>query len=131
MLKGNKSILKIIKPLDFLIFAICVFTIVFSVLLVFENNNTTPQVIIDTPEGSYIYALNSNQNLSFDGPLGATKITIKNNEAFFTDSPCTNKTCLFFHPARKNGDWIACLPNQIFLRIEGKDTTPGFDALSH
>ncbi|OJF76334.1 MAG: hypothetical protein BKP49_07625 [Treponema sp. CETP13] len=123
----------IIKPLDIVIFFLAVVIAIFSIFRLTQNNNKSPLAYIDTPNGSYVYSLDSDRSLEFSGPLGITKITIKNGEAFFTDSPCQNKICIMSNPAKQNGDWIACLPNRIFLRIEGTDnseSTSGLDAIS-
>ena len=122
-----------IKPLDIGIFLIAVVIAIFSIFRLTQNNGKAPVAYIDTPEGSYVYSLDTDRSLEFSGPLGITYVTIKDGEAFFTDSPCPNKTCLFIPPAKENGDWIACLPNRIFLRIEGADnseSTSELDAIS-
>jgi len=113
----------IIKPLDIIVILIAIIITAFSIFHLTQNNNSNLKVYIDTPNGTYIYNLDTDKDLEFTGPLGITYITIKNNKAFFTDSPCANKICIHTAAAQKNGDWIACLPNRIFLRIEGKNNT--------
>lgn len=123
----------IIKPLDIVLFLLALTITIFSIMYLTKDKGDSPQAIIDTPNGSYIYNLDTDRELKFEGPLGFTYITIKDGEAYFTDSPCANKICIHTDPASKNGDWIACLPNRIFLRIEekeGSEEATGFDAIS-
>jgi hypothetical protein len=123
----------IIKPLDIIIFLLAVTITIFSIVHLTQNKNESLKVYIDTPNGNYVYDLDTDRDLEFIGPLGTTYVSIHAKEAIFTDSPCPNKTCLYSPPAKKNGDWIACLPNRIFLRVEGKElpeNTSSFDAIS-
>ncbi len=110
-----------IKKVDILLIILCVGLSIGALFFAFKGNSGTPSLVVATPSGEYIYKLNKNQDLSFFGPLGVTHIHIEEGKVTFTDSPCDNKTCVIAAPISKNGDWTACLPNQIFARIEGKE----------
>lgn len=77
-------------------------------------------VVVSSGGQEWIYPLSENRELSVDGTLGTTRISILDGQAFFLESPCSNKTCLSSAHAHRAGDWIACLPNGVFLRVEGR-----------
>ena len=66
--------------------------------------------------------------LSVAGVLGDSHIEIKQAEARFVDSPCSNKLCVLHGALRHTGETTACLPNQVSLRILGRD--PRYDAIN-
>ena len=76
--------------------------------------------------GFFLYsgrtAIDEARTVSIPGVLGNTLVKIEDGMAFILDSPCPNKTCISAAPLRKSGDWNACLPNKVFLHIEGNDT---------
>ena len=76
-------------------------------------------LVITSPDGEYMYPLGTDAEYSVAGRIGASRIAVKDGKAFFVDSPCPNKTCVQSAPLSTNGAWAACLPNDIFIRIEG------------
>jgi len=40
------------------------------------------------------------------------------------DSPCRDKICVLGGWISHSGEWLACLPNSVFVRVEGADTGP-------
>ena len=80
-----------------------------------------------TPEGRFLYPLNRNAELDFEGGIGHTKVAIKDGQAWVTESACDNKNCIFMGKLSRPGDFAACLPNAVILTVEG----PGeeFDAI--
>lgn len=75
-------------------------------------------LVIDSPGGQYVYALDTDATYEVEGRLGISTIRVSGGRAFFTDSPCPNKTCVQSSPVSQNGEWSACLPNDIFIRVE-------------
>lgn len=82
---------------------------------------------IKSSQGEWYYPLDQDQNLEMEGPLGTTHIHIEDGQASIIDSPCQNKTCLRRNHLDSSGDWTACLPNQIFLTIEGESQEGDLD----
>jgi hypothetical protein len=70
-------------------------------------------------EGSWVYSLDGNQTLVLHGPAGKTLVELKDGAVRVRESDCRDKLCVNFGPARHGGDWIACLPNRVFIRVEG------------
>ena len=113
---------KLFKPLDYLILLISIVICILSIIYAFSNRGGTPHVIITTPQGEFMYQLDTDQVLEFEGHIGISQIEIVNGTARFLHSPCSNKTCVASMPISHNGEWSACLPNGIFMRIEGQST---------
>lgn len=72
--------------------------------------------------------LAEDRQLAVAGVLGDSHIVIKHAEARFVDSPCSNKLCVLHGWLQHAGETTACLPNQVSLRIIGRD--PRYDAIN-
>lgn len=87
-------------------------------------------LIIQAAGRDYVYPLSVDTIISIPGSMGITIIEIKNNAARFVEAPCRNKTCISSGWLRSTGGWSACLPNTVFLRIEGsKQADDTIDAI--
>ncbi|MDQ6992181.1 MAG: NusG domain II-containing protein [Mariprofundus sp.] len=63
------------------------------------------------------------------GKLGISEITIDQQGARITSSPCITQQCVLSGAHRHSGDMIACVPNQILVTIRGRSDTQ-FDAIA-
>lgn len=68
----------------------------------------------------WIYPLSKELELDIPGPLGLTHVHIRDGTAFVESSPCRDKICIHMGRISRNGEWVACLPNRVFLRVQGK-----------
>jgi hypothetical protein len=117
MNKNNK-----IKLVDILLILLFLATIIyFSINIFIGNNGKTKQLVIESGDNLWYYQLDKNKEVKIQGILGESTIKIEDGFVSFEDSPCPNKLCVLSNSICKNGDWIACLPNGVFVRIEGKD----------
>jgi hypothetical protein len=89
-----------------------------------------PEVVIDAAGDRWIYPLGEDRQVTVTGPLGAEVITIRGGQAYVESSPCPNKLCVLQGRISRPGQWIACLPNRVFISIEGK-TDGDLDATSY
>ena len=55
------------------------------------------------------------------GPLGKAVIVVGDGRARLENAPCPLKICEAMGPVEKAGDVIICLPNRIYIRVEGKE----------
>jgi hypothetical protein len=129
-LKNKENILQKtgLKTGDFIITIISIAAVIFSINFIRQTGKGNPELVIDTPEGQYVYPLTKDRTVTIPGKIGDSVIQIKNGTACFLDSPCPNKLCVKSAPISKDSDWIACLPNQIFIRIERPGTSKQTDA---
>lgn len=73
--------------------------------------------------------MKADRRLQVQGPLGEELIQIANRQVFVVSSPCPNKICILQGKISRPGQWIACLPNKVFIRIEAGDSAAA-DAVS-
>ncbi len=83
----------------------------------YSGSGIAESVSIEAAGETYIYMLNTDRTIEVEGPLGITKIIILESEVFVEDSPCRDKLCVQASPLNKSGEWNACLPNKVFIRI--------------
>lgn len=122
---------KNIKPLDYLFIFIFLLCVIGSFFWAFQGKSVSPKLLVETPHEKWIYDLQLDGFYEFSGIIGKTGVVIENGEARVIDSCCPNKTCLASTPISKVGEWIACLPNKIILRIEGNiNEKKDFDIIS-
>ncbi len=88
---------------------------------VYGGREAPGQLVVEAPGGSWIYPLDQDREIEVSGPLGLTIVHIYEGKAHIEASPCPNKTCVASPPIGRKGEWTACLPNRVFIRIEGEE----------
>lgn len=121
--------LKLFDIVFVLIFLIVIFVSFFN--LFSKKNEKAAELFVQTPSEKFIYSLSKEGIYKFKGLLGESSIQVENGKAKFIDSPCENKNCIQSGEISTHGQWTACLPNGIFINIEGKSKESGFDAVSN
>lgn len=120
-----------LKPFDLVILMMAIGLTALSAWLVYgpaAGANTARQVIIEGSDQTWVYPLKSEETIQVTGPLGITIVEIHDGHAHIEQSPCKNQTCVSSGSISRPGDWIACLPNSVFVRIEGSEQEGGVDA---
>lgn len=108
-----------LRFLDYFIFASIITVSLWAGFFLYTGENHAQRLVIETPSGKWIYPLTETRTVVVPGAIGNTTIRIENNTAFISDSPCPNKTCVNAAALKNVGDWNACMPNRVFLHIEG------------
>jgi hypothetical protein len=85
-------------------------------------------LVITSGDDEWIYQLTQDRAIEVPGLIGVSVVGIHDGAAHIDDSPCANKTCVAAQAIRRPGEWAACLPNGVFIRIEGEDNQDEFDA---
>ena len=85
----------------------------------YAGGGQNPNVVIEASGQRWIYPLGEDRQLTVPGPLGEEIIEIRGGEAFVQSSPCPDKICIQQGRISKPGQWIACLPNKVFIRVSG------------
>jgi hypothetical protein len=65
------------------------------------------------------YDLNNERVLDVGGPLGATRVIIRDGNVWVEDSPCREKICIKMGKIKRVGEQVVCLPNRVFIELEG------------
>lgn len=99
-------------------------------LAVFSDNSEAVSLRITGDSGEWIESLDEHTDIEVTGPLGTTIVHLEDGAASITDSPCKNKLCIAMGTISKNRQWVACLPNNVFVRIQGGSGKDEPDAAS-
>ena len=96
---------------------------VFSVFA-YSGGGRGGEVVIEASGSSWIYPLGEERRIPVNGPLGTTIVVVRDGHASVEDSPCPDKLCVHMAAVSKPGQWIACLPNKVFVRVKGSSGEP-------
>jgi hypothetical protein len=118
---------KLLKPIDgvVIVFALCI--TVYAGVVVYGDSTAPAQVSIKSAGQTWIFPLDVEETVVLSGPLGDTVVEIRGRKAYILSSPCANQTCIAAGRIHRQGQWVACLPNGVFLSIEGGESG-GLDA---
>ena len=117
-----------LKALDIAIAAVAAAVVAFSALSAYGPGGGQASAILKGRSGEWVYPLAADRELRVPGPLGDTIVEIRDKKVFIEASPCPNKTCIAAGSISKPGQWLACLPNEVIVRIEGRTPEGGVDA---
>ena len=109
------------SPLDLVIILLALGLIGFSAFEAYLKPQNAEQVLIQGAYETWVFPLDAEETVQVRGPLGLTVVKIHENQAWVESSPCSNQTCVASGHVRYRGAWVACLPNSVFLLIEGSD----------
>ena len=74
------------------------------------------------------FDLYQDQSIEVLGKLGASLLQIEDGKIRFVSSPCPNKICIHHGWAHRGGEFLACVPNEVSVRILGPDSR--FDTIN-
>ena len=87
-----------------------------------KETGSNAVVTVRTADGEAIYPLNKDGVFSLNG--GTNTLVIENGEAWVSEANCPDKICMGMGKISKNGEFIACLPNQVIIVVEGGEESP-------
>ena len=119
-----------LRPFDIPVIVLALALTLVIALKVYSGGADSSRVIVRSPDRTWIFPIDADETVSVLGPLGETVVRIHNNRASIVSSPCSGQTCIAAGGLHRSGQWVACLPNRIFLRIEGAIESDAVDALS-
>jgi hypothetical protein len=119
-----------VKPWDVVIIFLAICLTGFSVFSTYIKTQNNSQVLIEGKNQRWIFPLDAEETINVQGPLGITVVRIHENQTWVESSPCDNKICIGAGHLRNNGEFSACLPNNVLIVIEGNDISGEIDAYS-
>lgn len=81
--------------------------------------------------GEWIEPLDTDRLIEVPGPLGNSFVRIEGGKVGFIDSPCDNKLCIDMGFISEQNMWVACLPNRVFVKIDGGGANEDLDASAY
>jgi hypothetical protein len=112
------SFLRSLRLLDVVVFLLAVTITVFCTVSIYGKSGPAVQFIIQGKGENWVYPVDQTAQVVISGPLGQTVVELKDKEARVISSPCANQTCVASGAVHRRGQWIACLPNAVFVRLE-------------
>jgi hypothetical protein len=116
-----------LKPFDILAILVSALLVSGAGYKAYKKPKSTPHITVYGSSGTWVYPLDAEETIEVPGPLGTTVVRIHEHEAWVEDSPCDNKTCVAAGHIGANGQWVACLPNNVFLALEADNETGTVD----
>ncbi len=113
-----------LRPGDFAAAGVTLAVVVFLALQVYGEAGGELYAHIQGPEGAWRYPLAEEHRVTVEGPLGESVVRTGEGQAWFEESACRNKECVRAGHLDERGEWSACLPNRVFLRIRGSRAEP-------
>jgi len=112
-----------IKISDIIIIFLVTGLTLFSAYSVYMKPRGISQVLIRGQDSEWAFPADAKETITVKGILGNTIIRIENGRSWVESSPCENQTCVASGCLTKQGQWAACLPNNVLLMISGNDKT--------
>ena len=120
----------LLKPLDIPVIVLATALTVAVAGMVYTGKSASSRVVIRGQDKTWVYPLDAEVEVKVAGPIGETIVQIHQGRAAIVSSPCANQTCVAAGALHKNGQWAACLPNKVFILVEGVDSGDAIDAAS-
>ena len=113
--------------------AVLVSVSVFLLFLFYGANRNSEEgyLLIKDEQGESLYSLEEDRRITVHGPVGESVIIIENGAAGFESSDCRDKLCVLMGTVDDGGEWAACLPNRVFISVEGAAENDEADTLSY
>ncbi|GHV82572.1 hypothetical protein AGMMS49991_11300 [Spirochaetia bacterium] len=109
-----------LKAVDFVVVGLALALTGFSSFFVYAKPGPDERVIVQGPYRSWVFPLDAEEQVTVTGSLGDTVVEIHEQEVRVVSSPCDNQICVAAGHIRRAGEWAACLPNGVFVLIEGR-----------
>lgn len=120
-----------LKFFDVLVIVGALLLVVLSSIYAYSGKNGPLYVHVESARDEWYLPLSKDTSLDVKGPIGITKVEVVNGKAHVVSSPCREKICIRAGFISRPGQWVACLPNRVFLSIEGRgDSGSEVDAVN-
>ena len=100
---------------DILIIALVCCITCFTAYNAYLRSAQSSFVMIRGQNSEWTFPINAAETIAVPGPIGQTTVRIEENRAWVESSPCDNQNCVASGVLTKQGQWAACLPNNVLL----------------
>jgi hypothetical protein len=119
-----------LKALDVAAIAAALAVVALVSVRAYAGRTGAPAVYLRGRNAEWILPLDAPRTVAVPGPLGDTVVRIEKGAVSVLSSPCNEKLCIRAGWIARPGQWIACLPNRVFIEIRGRSREP-VDAYSY
>ena len=98
---------------------------------VLRGRRGSPLIRVTSADSTWLLRPGTDQVLEVAGPLGSNRVVVRDGGVFVEAAPCANQICVKSGRVSRPGQWIACLPNRVFVAVEGADDEHRIDARSY
>ena len=132
--------MRFFKPADIAVLVAAAALAVIPAFRKKEDGRLTAEIFSPAPEGGTVcavYPLAGNRTVQVAGREGPLVIQIKEESISVTEAPCRGKLCVHAPPLQKDGEWTACIPGGVLIRLRAEHTAAvaggesGLDAVSY
>jgi len=116
-----------IKLFDILIILFVAGLIFFTVYAAYMKPHGKNQILIRGQGREWTFPAGAEETVVVPGPVGNTIVRLHENRAWIESSPCDNQNCVVTGVLVRQGQWAACLPNNVLLMVQG--VQEGVDAI--
>ncbi|MCP1728404.1 hypothetical protein J2T60_002404 [Natronospira proteinivora] len=74
-------------------------------------------------------ALNQDGEYAVNGPLGESRLAVRDGRIRITQAPCPHRLCMRQGWQEQAGATINCVPNRLHIRLQGRETA--YDSLHY
>jgi hypothetical protein len=110
-----------IKPFDFLVIAFALLLTAAAALTIYSPGTSRAEFVIEASGRRWTYPADAETLIEVEGVIGVSMAEISGGSIKMSSSPCANQTCIAAGSINRNGQWIACLPNQVFMHVAGRE----------
>ncbi|MBW8004129.1 MAG: hypothetical protein FVQ80_19430 [Planctomycetes bacterium] len=90
-------------------------------LVVYQKESENQTVKIKTLSADWVFPLSADRQFYGEGPSGRCTILIRDGAVRVIESDCPEKICIKKGKISQAGEWLACLPNKVFISIQGRN----------
>jgi hypothetical protein len=109
---------KNIKAPDIAIAALGIALVLFFSVRVYSPGGAAARIVVEGDGRRWEFPLDAVETIKIAGPLGDTVVELGGMGARVVSSPCANQICTAAGAIRRHGQWVACLPNRVMIRVE-------------
>lgn len=120
-----------LRLFDYLALVVSLLAVTAVGIFAYGGGGTASQVVIQTQETTYLYPIDQARTVVVTGPVGNTVIQISDGKVRVSDSDCRDRICVAAGWLDAPGEWTACMPNRVFVRVEGDETAGEVDAYTY
>lgn len=118
-----------LRPADTIILLLAVTAVVVLARALWQPAEASRWVEVRTPTEMVKLDLRKDAEAAFPGTLGSSVIIVEDGRARFSSSPCRNRVCIVSGWLGRTGDFAACVPNGVSVRIAARDD--GYDSINY